>query len=78
MALRSGVARFKCARELSIKDGSKEHNLTDRWTDPSVKKHVQQAATAFQSSWAVEDKYPQISSNILNLENRHHFIRISH
>ena len=56
MALRSGVARFKCARELSIKDGSKEHYLTERWTDLSVKKHFQQAAMAFQSSWAVEEK----------------------
>ena len=62
MGFRKGVARFKRARELYIKDGSKEHKLTERWTDPSVKKHVQvqQTATAFQSSWAVEDKYPQI------------------
>ena len=54
--LRKGVARFdKCARELYIKDGSKEHNLTERWTDPSVKKHVKQTATAFQSMRINED-----------------------
>ena len=46
----------------SIKDGSKEHNLTERWTDPSVKKHVQQTATAFQSVSSNILKYPQISS----------------